>query len=142
MIPKINQDLESSRHQRNMTKTQKRNDTYVKEGVIVNSFVKEPLADEENQARFTPLDETYDTLIISGSNIDLPKRVYEKEDKKRNPLIPLCAATVGVMALLGGFTAMMKKFSKGKLESSKEYLLPGITRNHCINSYTDSNEHN
>lgn len=133
MIPKINQDLESSRHQRNMTKTQKRNDTYVKEGVIVNSFVKEPLADEENQAQFTPLDETYDTLIISGSNIDLPKRVYEKEDKKRNPLIPLCAATVGVMALLGGFTAMMKKFSKGKLESSKEYLLPGITRNHCIN---------
>ena len=74
MIPKINQDLESSRHQRNMTKTQKRNDTYIKEGVIVNSFVKEPLADEENQAQFTPLDETYDTLIISGSNIDLPKR--------------------------------------------------------------------
>ena len=37
------------------------------------------------------------------------------------------------MGLLGAFTGMMKKFSKGKLESSKEYLLPGITRNHCIN---------
>lgn len=124
MIPKIDQDIESTRHQRNMTKTQKRNDSNIKEGVIVNSFVKDPLLS---------LDETCDTLIISNTNIDLPQKVYEKETKQREPLIPLCIATVGVMALLGGFTAMMKKFSKGKLESTKEYLLPGMTRNHCIN---------
>ena len=124
MIPKINQDVESTRHQRNMTNTQKRNDSNIKEGVFVNSFVKDPLLS---------LDETCDTLIISNTNIDLPQKVYEKEDKRREPLIPLCIATVGVMALLGGFTAMMKKFSKGKLESTKEYLLPGMTRNHCIN---------
>lgn len=124
MIPKIDQDIESTRHQRNMTKTQKRNDSNIKEGVIVNSFVKDPLLS---------LDETCDTLIISNTNIDLPQNVYEKETKQRDPLIPLCIATVGVMALLGGFTAMMKKFSKGKLESTKEYLLPGMTRNHCIN---------
>lgn len=124
MIPKIDQDIESTRHQRNMTKTQKRNDSNIKEGVIVNSFVKDPLLS---------LDETCDTLIISNTNIDLPQKVYEKETKQREPLIPLCIATVGVMALLAGFTAMMKKFSKGKLESTKEYLLPGMTRNHCIN---------
>ena len=124
MIPKIDQDIESTRHQRNMTKTQKRNDSNIKEGVIVNSFVKDPLLS---------LDETCDTLIISNTNIDLPQKVYEKETKQRDPLIPLCIATVGVMALLDGFTAMMKKFSKGKLESTKEYLLPGMTRNHCIN---------
>lgn len=121
---KINQDLETTRHQRNMTKTQKRNDTNVQEGIIVNSYVKDPLLS---------LDETCDTLVISGTNIELPKKVYEKEDKKKDPLLPLCVATVGVMGLLGGFTAMMKRFSKSKLESSKEYLLPGITRNHCIN---------
>lgn len=124
MIPKITQDLESSRHQKNMTNTQKRNDSFVKEGVIVNSYVKDPLLS---------LDETCDTLVISDTKIDLPQRLSEKEEKKSNPLLPLCAATLGVMGLLGGFTAMMKKFSKGKLESSKEYLLPGITRNHCIN---------
>ena len=124
MIPKITQDLESSRHQKNMTNTQKRNDSFVKEGVIVNSYIKDPLLS---------LDETCDTLVISDTKIDLPPRLNEKEEKISNPLIPLCAATVGVMGLLGGFTAMMKKFSKGKLESSKEYLLPGITRNHCIN---------
>ena len=124
MIPKINQDLESSRHQKNMTNTQKRNDTYVKEGIIVNSYVKDPLLS---------LDETCDTLVIANTKSDLPQKLYEKEEKNTNPLLPLCAATVGVMGLLGGFTAMMKKFSKGKLDSSKEYLLPGLTRNHCIN---------
>ena len=141
MIQKINQDLESSRHQKNMTNTQKRNDTYVKEGVIVNSFVKDPLLDGVKSATYdssvnsftpSPLNETYDTLVIS-STIDMPQKLYEKEEKKINPLLPLCIATIGVMGLLGGFTAMMRKFSKGKLESSKEYLLPGITRNHCIN---------
>lgn len=124
MIPKVNQDLDSSRHQKNMTNTQKRNDTYVKEGIIINSYVKDPLLS---------LDETCDTLVISNTKVDLPQKLNEKETKKTNPLIPLCFATVGVMALFGGFTAMMKKFSKGKLESSKEYLLPGLTRNHCIN---------
>lgn len=124
MIPKINQDIESTRHQRNMTNTQKRNDSNIKEGVIVNSFVKDPLLS---------LDETCDTLIISNTNIDLPQKIFEKETKEKNPLIPLCIATVSVMGLLGGFTTMMKRFSKGKLENSKEYLLPGITRNHCIN---------
>ena len=124
MIPKINQDAEAIRHQKNMTNTQKRNDSNIKEGVIVNSFIKDPLLS---------LDETCDTLIISQTNIEMPQKVYEKETKQRDPLIPLCIATVGVMALLGGFTAMMKKFSKGKLENTKEYLLPGITRNHCIN---------
>ena len=125
MIPKINQDLETSRHQKNMTDTQKRNDTYVKEGVIVNSYIKDPLLS---------LDETCDTLVISNTKIDLPPKVFEKEEKKLNPIIPICAVTLGVMGLLGGFTAMMKKFSKGRLESTKEYLLPGITRNHCINN--------
>ena len=110
MIPKINQDLESSRHQKNMTNTQKRNDTYIKEGVIVNSYIKDPLLS---------LDETCDTLVISNTNIDLPQKIFEKENNKSNPLIPICLTTVGVMALLGGFTAMMKKFSKGKLESTK-----------------------
>lgn len=124
MIPKINQDAEATRHQKNMTNTQKRNDSNIKEGVIVNSFIKDPLLS---------LDETCDTLIISQTNIEMPQKVYEKETKQRDPLVPLCIATVGVMALLGGFTAMMKKFSKGKLENTKEYLLPGITRNHCIN---------
>ena len=124
MIQKINQDLESTRHQKNMTKTQKRNDYFVKEGIIINSYVKDPNLS---------LDETYDSLVISKNQIALPQKLKEKENHSINPIYPICGITIGVMGLLGGFTAMMKKFSKGKLESSKEYLLPGITRNHCIN---------
>ncbi len=124
MIQKINQDLDSQRQQKNMTNTQKRNNYFVKEGVIVNSYVKDPNLS---------LDETYDSLVISKNQIELPQKLKEKDKKSLNPIYPICASTIGVMGLLGGFTAMMKKFSKGKLESSKEYLLPGITRNHCIN---------
>ena len=63
MIPKINQDLESARHQKNMTDTQKRNDTYIKEGIIVNSYVKDPLLEGP---KASILDETCDTLVISN----------------------------------------------------------------------------
>lgn len=125
MIQKINQDLDSTRHQKNMTQTQKKNDYFVKEGVIVNSYVKDPMLS---------LDETYDALVISKNKVELPEKLKENDKKGVSILYPLCAMTVGVMGLIGGFTAMMKKFSKGKLESSKEYLLPGITRNHCINN--------
>ena len=66
-----------------MTKTQIKNDTYVKEGVIVNTFVKDPLLEGPKAAPFlTPLGETYDTLVISDSNIDMPERVYEREERK------------------------------------------------------------
>ncbi len=125
MIQKINQDLESSRHQKNMTNTQKRNDYYVKEGIIVNSYVKDPNLS---------LDETYDSLVISKTQVNLPPKLFQKENDYLNPLYPICGITMGIMGILGGFTAMMKKFSKGKMEASKEYLLPGITRNHCINN--------
>lgn len=124
MTPKIYNDPESTRIHRNMTDTQKKNSNYVKEGKIVNAFVKDPLLS---------LDETYDTLVISHQGIDLPEKVYEKEGKKDKTLLYLAGISTGVMGLLGGFTMMIKNFSKKKFESTQEYLLPGITRNHCIN---------
>ena len=125
MIQKITQDLDSTRHQKNMTQTQKKNDYFVKEGIIINSYVKDPNLS---------LDETYDALVISKNQVDLPQKLYQNDKKSINPIYPICGITVGVMGVLCGFTSMMKKFSRGKLESSKEYLLPGITRNHCINN--------
>ncbi len=124
VIPKINNDSESMRLQRNMTDTQKRNSNNVKEGKLVNAFVKDPNLS---------LDETLDTLIISHKEISLPEKLEEKEQKKDNGLYYLAATSIGIMGLLGCFTGMMKNFSKKKLESTQEYLLPGITRNHCIN---------
>ena len=123
-IPKINNDSESKRIQRNMTDTQKRNSNNIKEGKLVNAFVKDPNLS---------LDETLDTLVISQNEIKLPEKLKEKEVKKEKGLYYLALASLGTMGLLSGFTAMISQFSKKKFESSKEYLLPGITRNHCIN---------
>ena len=63
-ITKINNDSESRRIQRNMTDTQKRNSNYIKEGKLVNAFVKDPNLS---------LDETIDTLVISEQEIKLPE---------------------------------------------------------------------
>ena len=74
MINKINPDPESIRHQKNMTKTQKRNDMNIKEGIVVNSFVKDPLLS---------LDETYDSLVISKHQVELPSKLEEKENNEK-----------------------------------------------------------
>ena len=124
-VPKINDDYESKRLQRNMTNTQKKNSNNVKEGKIVNSFVKDTQVD---------FDDTRDSLIISRENVSLPERVFEKEEKKNKSLLYIGAVSTGIMGVVGLFTSMIKSASKKRLESTKEYLLPGITRNHCINN--------
>ena len=68
IIPKINNDSESRRIQRNMTDTQKRNSNFIKEGKLVNAFVKDPNLS---------LDETLDTLVISQKEIKLPDKLNE-----------------------------------------------------------------
>ena len=123
-IPKITNDLETKRQQKNMTETQKRNSNYVKEGKIVNAFVKDPNLS---------LDETIDSLVISQKEVKLPKKLNEHENKQDRGLYYLAGISLGIMGLLGAFTAFVKNFSQKKLDSTKEYLLPGITRNHCIN---------
>ncbi len=124
-VTKINNDSESRRLQRNMTDTQKRNSNNIKEGKLVNAFVKDPNLS---------LDETLDTLVISQNEVNLPEKLNEKEIKTDKSLYYLAGASLGAMGLIGGFTALMKNFSKKKLDSTQEYLLPGITRNHCINN--------
>lgn len=123
-VPKIDNDLESKRIKRNMTETQKRNANSVKEGKLVNAFVKDTQLS---------LDETIDTLVISHEQVNLPQKVYEVEKKKDNGIYYLAGASILSMSLIGGFTALIKSFSKKKFQSTQEYLLPGITRNHCIN---------
>ena len=109
---KINNDFESKRLQRNMTDTQKRNSNNVKEGKLVNAFVKDPNLS---------LDETLDTLVISQSEVELPKKLDEIETSKDKSLYYLAGISIGVMGILGGFTLLMKNFSKQKLNTTKEF---------------------
>ena len=93
-IPKINNDAESKRLQRNMTDTQKRNSNNVKEGKLVNAFVKDPNLS---------LDETLDTLVISQSEIKMPEKLVEKERKKDRSLYYIAGTSLGVMGVLGHY---------------------------------------
>ncbi len=127
-ITKINNDSESKRIQRNMTETQKKNSNYIKEGKLVNAFVKDPNLS---------LDETIDTLVISEHEVKLPEKLTEKEVKTDKSLSKLALVSLGSMGILASFTHFMKNFAQKKLDSTKEFLLPGITRNHCINNEID-----
>ncbi len=114
---KLQQDIETRMTQRNMTNTQKKNQTSLMEGVVVNNFIKD-----------ITLDETYDTLVISNQS-QMPPKLYEKEDKEKNGIIPLCIGALGVMGsiLIGSkFVSHISKPDKNPL--------PGLTRNHCINN--------
>ena len=85
VIPKISNDAESKRLQRNMTDTQKRNSNSVKEGKIVNSFIKDPLVS---------LDETFDYLFRSHLintykilELEVPQYLYNPLVKNSNKTI-------------------------------------------------------
>ncbi len=114
---KLEQDIETRMTRRNMTNTQKKNQTNLMEGVVVNNFIKD-----------ITLDETYDTLVISRQT-NMPEKLYEVETKKEKGLIPLCAASLGVMGALFLGTKFISYISKPDMEKP-----PGITRNHCINN--------
>lgn len=113
---KLEQDIETRMTRRNMTNTQKKNQTSLMEGVVVNNFIKD-----------VTLDETYDTLVISKQT-QMPEKLYEVETKKERGLLPLCAASLGIMGALFLGTKFISYISKPDSEK-----LPGITRNHCIN---------
>ena len=73
-------DAESTRQQRNMTTSQKKTNLSVKEGVIVNTFVKDGY----------DLSDSYNTMLISDDT-KMPDKLYEKNTKKNNSLIPITA---------------------------------------------------
>ena len=113
---KLEQDIETRMTRRNMTNTQKKNQTSLMEGVVVNNFIKD-----------TSLDETYDTLVIS-KHTQMPQKLYEVETSKGKGLLPLCIGSLATMGALWGGTKLISELSKPNHSN-----LPGLTRNHCIN---------
>ncbi|MCM1265262.1 MAG: hypothetical protein NC200_03600 [Candidatus Gastranaerophilales bacterium] len=118
----INNDLESQRIRRNLTKTQIKAADSVKEGVLVNSNV--------------PLSESYNSLLIADS-VELPNKLYEKNTKKEKGLFPIAAATVGFMGVLAGVTGLFAKSAKNAVDIDLAKKLPSITRNVCVNKEID-----
>lgn len=124
-MPAVNQvqDAEIVRQKKNLTDSQKRNADLTKEGVVVNSLIKEP--------KNVNMDEMYDSLVISDS-APMPKKIYEKKDSKEKSILPISLIATGVMASIALISALVKKSAKINLKLAPEKRLEHVTRNVSI----------
>ncbi|MBR1460643.1 hypothetical protein IJ596_03270, partial [bacterium] len=113
------QDNESVRQQRNLTNSQKRNANTTKEGVLVNSFVK------DNEAN---LNSAKDMMLISEQTA-LPEQIYKDKNIVDKKLLPLSAISLGVMGSIAMLTSFISHSAKVTKNLAKEKWLPAVTRN-------------
>ena len=126
-------DGESNRLQRNLTPIQKRNNNKTREGVIINSYIKEDDAFVKTEK--LSLDDTKTQLIISDNAI-LPDKLYENNTKPEKNLLPISAIAVGVMGVFAGASYFVKRNAKITNEIAKEKWITSFTRNISINEET------
>ncbi len=132
-MPIINQiqDAELARQKRNQTESQKRNAELTKEGVLVNSLIKD--------SNSLSMSELCDSLIISD-NIKLPEKIYEPKTTKEKSIVPISLVSVGVMGVMALASAFarrnLKVNSEVKEAVKKAKKLPTLTRNLAINEET------
>ena len=104
---------------RNMTQSQKRNINTTKEGVVVNSFVK------DNEVSLSNLK---DTFIISDDT-SMPSQLYKDNQIVDKKLLPLSTVALGVMGAIAGLTGFVRYSAKASKNLAKEKWLPAVTRN-------------
>ncbi len=119
-------DKETVRQQRNLTNSQKRNNSYTKEGVVVNSFVK------ENEVS---LSNAKDMYIISN-DASMPERLYTDDKIVDKKLLPLSAISLGVMTSIALLTGYVRHSAKVAKNLASEKWLPAVTRNVNLNDET------
>lgn len=124
-------DGDTQRAQRNLTRSQKRNNTKIKEGVIINNYKM----DSEISDSPLTLKDSYDALIISH-NAKLPKQLKENSITQTKSILPLSAVAIGVMGTIAGFTMFAKRNAKISNEIAKEKWITSFTRNISINEET------
>ncbi len=120
-------DGETIRQQRNLTTSQKRNNANTREGVVINSFVKD---NEEIN-----LNSMKDTYIIS-EQVQMPDNLYADDKIIDKKLIPLSAVSLGVMSSIAIITAFANHSAKIATNLAKEKWLPAVTRNVNLNEET------
>lgn len=121
-------DAETLRQQRNLTNSQRRANMETREGVLVNSFIKDKDCPDCN------LNETMDTLVIS-KNTAMPEKLYE-QDKAKKSLMPISALALGVMGVIAGVAGLVHHTSKINLTMDSLKRVPPTVRNVAINSET------
>ena len=113
------QDNESIRQQRNLTNSQQKNMRMTKEGVLVNTFVKEG---------DTNLNSTKDMFLISDT-YSMPEQIYTDKNVVDKKLLPLSGIALGVMSSIALLTSFISHSAKVTKNLAKEKWLPAVTRN-------------
>ena len=127
------QDIETRRQYRNHTQTQKKNISEMKEGVVVNSMIKEQTCPN--------IESMYDSLVIpdrttkpdSFEKIDT-RYNYEKKKTQNKSLVPLLTATTALFGILAGSMALLTRAAKHKTVLPDWQTLPEIPKNVAINN--------
>ncbi len=119
-------DNETQRQQKNLTRAQRRTNLNTKEGVLVNSFIK------DTPQSGVSLNDTMDTLVIS-QNTRLPEKLFERDNKREKSLLPISGIALGVMGAIAGITALISHSSKINLNIDALKRIPPTVRNVAIN---------
>lgn len=121
-------DSETTRQKRNLTDSQKRNADLTKEGVVINTFVKDPKSLDMN--------DLHDSLVISD-NARMPKKLYEKKDSQNKNLIPISLIATGVMGTIALASLFIRRNVKIITElKDPAKLIEAMPRNLSINDET------
>lgn len=125
------QDMETNRQYRNHTQTQKKNISEMKEGVVVNSLIKD-------NKDVLSIGNMYDNLIIPdttrkpSSFVKIDENFANSEGKKT--LAPLLLTTTGLFGVLAGTMMLILRAAKHKAVLPAWKTLPEIPKNVAINS--------
>lgn len=124
-MPAVNpvKDVELIREKRNHTESQKKKADATKEGVVINSLVKEP--------KNINMNDLYDSLVISD-DAKMPQKLREDKTTRDKSLEPLSLIAVGVMSAMALISALIKRSAKVNLKLKPEKSLPHLTRNVSI----------
>lgn len=130
------QDLETRKQYRNLTETQKKNISEVKEGLIVNNLIKDKDVTENPD-----LNEMYDNLIIpdkttlpdSFEKISAAPKNGTSEKPLHKSLLPLLGGTVGLFGLIAGAVGVLSLASGYKKNLPSWKTLQEIPKNISIN---------
>lgn len=132
------QDIETRRQYRNQTTSQQKKISEMKEGVIVNSMIKEQYNDQSTEC-CPNIENMYDNLVISDKTIKTDHFTYatKDEDIKEKPLhksfLPIMATTIGFFGLLAGSMFAMRKAADLKTNLKPWQTLQEITKHVSVN---------
>lgn len=111
--------LDNYRQQRNLTNSQRKNNSITQEGVVVNNFIKD---------KQCTLSDTKDTYMISDK-VSMPEELYQDRRGVDKKLVPLSAIVLGVMSAIAIATGFVNRSAKIAKDLEKEKCLGPLTRN-------------